>query len=84
VTDGPRVSGPADAKGTGLITIQAEPYAEARVDGKAWGQVPIVRRELSAGKHSVVLRYMEFEHVCDVTVEVGGEVNCSHAFPMEE
>lgn len=41
--------------GHGYLTVAAEPYAIAKVDGKSWGATPIVRRKLPAGQHTVVL-----------------------------
>jgi len=68
----------------GYLTINAEPYAAIRVDGKRWGDTPVNRRELPEGRHTVVLYYLEQEHVCEVTVEQGKEARCSHRFPVEE
>ncbi|MBM4355387.1 MAG: PEGA domain-containing protein, partial [Deltaproteobacteria bacterium] len=74
----------SDQPGKGFLTIQAEPYASATVDGKGWGDTPITHKEIPAGKHTVVLRYLELEHVCNVTVEPGAEAKCTHGFPVEE
>ncbi len=67
----------------GFISVNAEPYAAVLVDGKTWGDTPVDRREIAAGNHSVVLRYLELEHTCNVTVEPGAVARCSHRFPIE-
>ncbi|HEU5060770.1 MAG TPA: serine/threonine-protein kinase [Kofleriaceae bacterium] len=42
-------------KGSGFLTINAEPYATVYVDGKKRGYTPVVRLALPAGEHSVKL-----------------------------
>jgi serine/threonine protein kinase len=42
-------------KGSGFLTINAEPYATVYVDGKKRGFTPVVRLALPAGSHSIKL-----------------------------
>ncbi|HEY8144374.1 MAG TPA: PEGA domain-containing protein, partial [Kofleriaceae bacterium] len=42
-------------KGSGFLTINAEPYATVYVDGKKRGFTPVVRLALPAGEHSIKL-----------------------------
>ena len=42
-------------KGSGFLTINAEPYATVYVDGKKRGFTPVVRLALPAGQHSIKL-----------------------------
>ncbi len=42
-------------KGSGFLTINAEPYATVYVDGKKRGYTPVVRLALPAGEHSIKL-----------------------------
>jgi len=42
-------------KGSGFLTINAEPYATVYVDGKKRGYTPVVRLPLPAGDHSIKL-----------------------------
>ena len=46
-----------EASGFGTVTINAIPYAQVTLDGKAVGRTPVTRK-VSAGRgHTVVLKY---------------------------
>ena len=54
---------------TGLIAINAQPWAEVWVDGARVGDTPIGRLVLPIGPHEVVFRHPEFgQQVVPVTV----------------
>jgi serine/threonine-protein kinase len=49
----PPVQRPASPVAPGFITIDATPYATISIDGRALGDTPLVRVELSPGRHAV-------------------------------
>ena len=45
----------AENREPGTLTVKARSWAVVEVDGKTWGQTPIQRRRLEAGRHRLVL-----------------------------
>ncbi len=41
--------------GVGRLTITADPFAYIRVDGKDLGATPLIKAQIAAGSHEVVL-----------------------------
>ena len=46
--------GTTKAKGSGWLYFNAVPYCNVAIDGRAVGVTPIVKRELSAGRHTIL------------------------------
>jgi hypothetical protein len=56
----------------GTLAVNAQPWAQVWVDGKALGDTPIGNISLPIGEHELVLRHPEFgEHRQSVTIGVG-------------
>ncbi len=49
-----RIAAPS-LEGTGTVTVQALPWADVVLDGRALGRTPLRDRPLSAGEHALVL-----------------------------
>ncbi|RMG11146.1 MAG: PEGA domain-containing protein, partial [Deltaproteobacteria bacterium] len=45
---------PRRPQGSGKLSISAKPWCNVRIDGKAYGQTPLVGLELPAGRHTLV------------------------------
>ncbi|MGC4093853.1 MAG: serine/threonine-protein kinase [Polyangiaceae bacterium] len=63
--------------GFGLLTIDSVPWSTVSIDGKAYGQTPLVGVRLASGAHQLVLQNPELERKTSysVTIEAGKTVS---------
>jgi hypothetical protein len=65
----------------GRISVNAAPWAEVWIDGKAAGQTPLANLSLPIGQHEVVFRHPQFgEQKQTVTVKAEGLTRVSAVF----
>ncbi len=43
-------------RGTGLLTINSLPWSRVKIDGTYMGNTPLIKLQVTAGKHRVELR----------------------------
>ena len=48
-----RGTGPGEETGTGTYSVDSNPYATIYIDGKSYGDTPVFKAPLPAGKHDV-------------------------------
>lgn len=65
----------------GLVSINAEPWADVSADGRRLGETPLSRVSLPAGRHTLVFRHPTLgERVRTIVVPPNGHVRASAVF----
>ena len=67
-------------RGTGTMTINADPYGLVFIDGERIGDSPVVRVEVAAGTHDVLIQYLDQSREERVTVRADEHTTVTHRF----
>ena len=79
-TDGKTTPTDATAR-TGLVSLNATPWAEVIIDGRLVGETPIANLSLPAGQHVIVFRHPQLgERRQTIVVKPGALVRVAQAF----
>lgn len=71
-----------EAADTGTASINVAPFGQVWIDGRAYGDAPVVGVMLSVGEHQVETRYADAARTERVVIRAGEHVSITHRFEI--